>query len=84
MIKPQFLRILLLLVTLGSSLTGCRNKGTKQKSPEIAVANSYLHAVVKDLCGDKQQILSLLCLPVPTPRLDILRIPRFIQSFLST
>jgi len=60
MIKPPLLHILFLLITVCCSLTGCRNKDTKQKNPETAVANSYLYAVVKDLCGDQQQILSLV------------------------
>lgn len=39
--------------------SGCKNKGYEQES-EITVANSYLHAVVKDLCGDSQEIFSLV------------------------
>jgi len=52
-------KILLFLCAVCCTFTGCKNKGHEQQ-PEIAVANSYLHAVVTDLCGDQQQILSLV------------------------
>lgn len=42
-----------------SLLSGCDGKSSDVSQSEIAVANSYLHAVVKDLCGD-QQIFSLV------------------------
>ena len=50
---------LLFLCTVCCIFSGCKNKGYEQQ-PEITVANSYLHAVVKDLCGDQQEIFSLV------------------------
>ena len=41
-------------------LTGCEQKEDIAAKPEIAVANSYLKAVIEDLCGNQQQILSLV------------------------
>jgi ABC-type Zn uptake system ZnuABC Zn-binding protein ZnuA len=52
--------VLLLFTVLGIALTGCRDKGAEQKQPEIAVANSYLYAAVRDLCGNDQELLSLV------------------------
>lgn len=49
------LNIILCLQLLG----GCDAKSPNSTEPDIAVANSYLDAVVKDLCGNKQQTLSL-------------------------
>lgn len=40
-------------------LSGCKKQDV-QSQPEIAVANSYLQAVVEDLCGDQQEVLSLV------------------------
>jgi len=40
-------------------LSGCNNKPFNSTVSEIAVANSYLDAVVKDLCGNEKQILTL-------------------------
>lgn len=53
-------KILLFLCAFCCTFSGCKNKSDEQNQPEIAVANSYLHAVVKDLCGDRQEILNLV------------------------
>jgi zinc transport system substrate-binding protein len=42
-----------------SLLGGCDRKSPNSTEPEIAVANSYLDAIVKDLCDNNQQTLSL-------------------------
>jgi len=42
-------------------LAGCKNTGSDPIQPEIAVTNSYLHCVVKDLCPD----VEVLCLAPP-------------------
>ncbi len=39
---------------------GCKNKTSATLQPEIAVANSYLGASVKDLCGNQQQVFDLV------------------------
>lgn len=48
--------VLLLLVLLAG---GCRDGSAAMDAPEIAVTNSYLEAVVRDLCGPDTRILSL-------------------------
>ena len=53
------LSIIILLCAVCCFLSGCKNKDHKPQS-EFAVANSYLHAILKDLCGDQQEILSLV------------------------
>jgi len=40
-------------------LSGCKNNNN-EPTPDIAVANSYLSAVVKDLCGNQQQVFDLV------------------------
>jgi zinc transport system substrate-binding protein len=40
-------------------LSSCNNKPSNPTDSEFAVANSYLDAVVKDLCGNEKQILTL-------------------------
>lgn len=42
-------------------LAGCENRGSDPIRPEIAVTNSYLQCVVKDLCPDAE----VLCLAPP-------------------
>ncbi len=42
-------------------LAGCKNTGSDPIQPEIAVTNSYLQCVVKDLCPD----VEVLCLAPP-------------------
>jgi len=44
-----------------SFLAGCKNTNVDRSQPEIAVTNSYLQCVVKDLCPDAE----ILCLAPP-------------------
>ncbi|MBN2183146.1 MAG: zinc ABC transporter substrate-binding protein [Sedimentisphaerales bacterium] len=41
-------------------LIGCGDRSSDSTEPEIASANSYISAAIKDLCGKEQQILSLV------------------------
>ncbi len=50
--------IILLLVCTPHIICGCKRKENSSK-PEIAVANSYLGCVMKDICGNQTEILSL-------------------------
>jgi len=59
MIKSLSAYILILSVALSGILTGCRNKNSEQKHPEIAVTNSYLQCVVEDLCEGQKEVLCL-------------------------
>ncbi len=54
--------ILILLVALSGHLPGCKNKDPGENQSGIAVTNSYLQCVVKDLCGDQ---INILCLTPP-------------------
>ena len=49
----------LVFVLLNGFVTGCENRTGEQKQPEIAVTNSYLQSVVKDLCREQTEILCL-------------------------
>lgn len=40
-------------------VSGCKNNND-EPMPDIAVANSYLSAVVKDICGNQQQVFDLV------------------------
>ena len=60
MIKVKSSHTLILLTVLCIALTCCKSKDAEQNKPEIAVANSYLHAAVKDLCRDERDVLSLV------------------------
>lgn len=62
MIKLRPAYILILSVALVGSLTGCKNKNSEQKQPDIAVTNSYLQCVVSDICRDE---IDVLCLAPP-------------------
>lgn len=53
---------LIVSLVLGSVLTGCKNRDTDRRPPEIAVTNSYLYCVVKDICQSQK---SILCLTPP-------------------
>ena len=57
-LRISSLLLSLLLISLYSG--GCNKKESSQNPPEIAVANSYLKAVIEDLCGNQQPILSLV------------------------
>lgn len=48
-------------LVIGGFLAGCENTDSAPIQPEIAVANSYLQCVVKDLCLDAE----VLCLAPP-------------------
>jgi ABC-type Zn uptake system ZnuABC Zn-binding protein ZnuA len=50
--------LLLLLIT--GITTGCKENNGTQKQPEIAVANSYLLSVVRDLCGEQTDVMSFV------------------------
>jgi len=39
---------------------GCRENRNSQEQPEIAVANSYLLSVVRDLCGEQADVMSFV------------------------
>jgi zinc transport system substrate-binding protein len=51
--------VLMFSVALVSVLNGCSNREIENKQSEIAVTNSYLQCVVKDLCGDDTEVLCL-------------------------
>jgi len=40
-------------------LSGCDSKSSEVSQPEIAVTNSYLQCVVKDLCEDQKEVFCL-------------------------
>lgn len=46
-------------VLLAVWVAGCQNE-TDTPPSEIAVSNSYLHAIVRDLCGDEMAIFSVV------------------------
>jgi zinc transport system substrate-binding protein len=56
--RLKYLLSPLLIITI---FCGCQknNSGT-EKQPEIAVTNSYLSCVVKDICGNQTDVLSLI------------------------
>lgn len=51
--------ILVLSAIFGCALTSCKNTTEDQKQPEIAVTNSYLQCIVKDLCEDQREVFCL-------------------------
>jgi len=51
--------ILVFLTAFTGILTSCKNRNLEQNQPEIAVTNSYLQCVVKDLCVEQSNILCL-------------------------
>jgi len=51
--------LLLSLFYISLHMGGCNRKENNQNQPEIAVANSYLGCVVRDVCGSQMEILSL-------------------------
>lgn len=51
--------ILALSATISYTLTGCKNTTNVQEQPEIAVTNSYLQCVVKDLCEGQKEVFCL-------------------------
>lgn len=57
--NPPYLHALALFALLSSTLSGCKNRDRNANPPQIAVTNSYLQCVVKDLSGDRTNILCL-------------------------
>ncbi|RKY23966.1 MAG: hypothetical protein DRP62_04855 [Planctomycetota bacterium] len=57
--KSSNLLYLLALLLLSCFITGCENRDSEQTQPVIAVTNSYLQSVVKDLCTEQTDILCL-------------------------
>ncbi len=51
--------ILVFSAALSCILTGCKNTASDQNQPEIAVTNSYLQCVAKDLCEGQKEVLCL-------------------------
>jgi ABC-type Zn uptake system ZnuABC Zn-binding protein ZnuA len=58
MFQYKFVFLFLLLATV--IFCGCKPATDSDEQPEIAVANSYLHSVVNDLCGYQTEIMSLV------------------------
>ena len=54
--------ILKLLILVGFAAAGCRDKTVGGRASDVAVTNSYLGCVVRDLCG---QSVDILCLAPP-------------------
>ncbi len=50
----------LFLLSATAIFCGCKPGNDLKKQPEIAVANSYLNSVVKDICGDRTEVMSLV------------------------
>jgi len=51
--------ILVFSAALSCILIGCKNTTSDQNQPEIAVTNSYLQCVAKDLCEGQKEVLCL-------------------------
>ncbi len=51
--------ISIFFAVFGCIPAGCKNRGAQQNTPEIAVTNSYLQCVVRDLYGDEVDVLCL-------------------------
>ena len=58
--KPKFIKILSLSLVLNIAITGCKDKKNNGANPEIAVANSYLLSIAKDICGSQTEVISLV------------------------
>ena len=58
MFKHKYFFLFLLSATV--ILCGCKPATDQNKQPEIAVANSYLRCVVKDVCGYQMEVMSLV------------------------
>jgi len=55
----SLLYILVFSLAFGRIMAGCKGRISEKNQPEIAVTNSYLHSVAKDLCGDNMEVLCL-------------------------
>ena len=51
--------VLVFSAACGLLVTGCENKPGEESHAEIAVTNSYLGCVVRELCGDDTEVLCL-------------------------
>lgn len=51
--------VLRLCVLLGLLVAGCSDHSVGEDAPDVAVTNSYLEAVVRDLCGSQTKVMSL-------------------------
>ena len=52
-------RMLGCCLVLGLLIGGCSDRATSEDAPDIAVTNSYLEAVVRDLCGSDTEVMCL-------------------------
>ena len=52
-------RVLRFGVLLGLLAAGCSDRSAGEETPEVAVTNSYLEAIVRDLCGSQTKVMSL-------------------------
>ncbi|MBD3377272.1 hypothetical protein GF406_19750 [candidate division KSB1 bacterium] len=59
-IKAAIRIISICIVSFLFFVNGCDNKISDGQQAEIAVANSYLHAVIYDLCGTQESIVNLV------------------------
>ena len=57
MIRHRF--ALLFLFSAATVLYSCKPDKDSEKQPEIAVSNSYLNSIVKDICGEQTEVMSL-------------------------
>ena len=51
--------VFLFLLTTTAILCGCKPATDQDKQPEIAVSNSYLSSIVKDICTEQTEVMSL-------------------------
>jgi ABC-type Zn uptake system ZnuABC Zn-binding protein ZnuA len=51
--------VLLLCLILGLLVSGCGDSSAEEEAPDIAVTNSYLESVVRDLCGAQAKVMCL-------------------------
>ncbi|MBN2130953.1 MAG: zinc ABC transporter substrate-binding protein [Sedimentisphaerales bacterium] len=58
----RIVHILMILAFMGLAVGGCRDRGAPEGAYDVAVTNSYLGCVVRDLCGTE---LDVLCLAPP-------------------
>ena len=49
----------LFLLSTTAILCGCKPGNNSEKQPEVAVSNSYLRSVVKDICAGQTEVMSL-------------------------
>lgn len=48
-----------LAIVVGLFVTGCSDRAPVEGTADVAVTNSYLQSVVRDLCGDELAVMSL-------------------------